>query len=96
MPTSRDIADIAGRVGRAEAAARLYGAADAQRERLGRPVEALVGAEYERDMAVARQALEEGAFAAAFAAGRELPLDQAVTEALALVTDDTGPARDLH
>jgi non-specific serine/threonine protein kinase len=77
-----DIADVAGRVGRAETAARLYGAADAQRERVGRPVEGLFRAEYERDVAIARESLGEAAFAAAWAAGRALPPEQAVAEAL--------------
>jgi DNA-binding CsgD family transcriptional regulator/tetratricopeptide (TPR) repeat protein len=77
-----DVADIAGRVGRAEAAARLYGAADAQREAAGRPVYALFRAEFERDVGIARAALGEAAFAAAWAAGRALPPEQAVAEAL--------------
>jgi DNA-binding CsgD family transcriptional regulator len=77
-----DIADIAGRVGRAEVAARLYGAADTQRERAGRPVEPLFRAEYARDVAIARRALGEAVFAAAYAAGRALTPEQAVAVAL--------------
>jgi non-specific serine/threonine protein kinase len=83
-----DVADIAGRIGRPEVAARLYGAAEAQRERDGRPVEPVYRAEFERDAAVSRWALGEAAFAAAWAAGRALPLEQAVAEALSL----TAPA----
>jgi non-specific serine/threonine protein kinase len=82
-----DVADIAGRIGRPEAAARLYGAATAQRERAARPVEPVFRAEYERDLAISRQALGEAAFATAFAAGRALTPEQAVAEALAV-----GPA----
>jgi DNA-binding NarL/FixJ family response regulator len=40
--------------------------------------------EAERDMAIARRALGEAAFAAAWAAGRATPLDRIVAEALAL------------
>jgi non-specific serine/threonine protein kinase len=90
-----DIADIAGRVGRAETAARLYGAADAQRERAGRPVDALFRAEYERDVAIARRALGAAVFAAAWAAGRALTPEQAVAEALdprAVTIAEVGPS----
>jgi predicted ATPase/DNA-binding CsgD family transcriptional regulator len=80
-----DIADIAGRVGRPATAARLYGAADAQRERLGLPIDPPFRPEYERDVAVARRALGEAAFAAGWAAGRAIPDEQAVAEALAVV-----------
>jgi non-specific serine/threonine protein kinase len=79
-----DTADIAGRIGRPDAAAHLYGAAEAERERYGRPVEPVYLAEFERDVAVSRRALGEDAFAAAWAAGRVLPHEQAVAEALAL------------
>ena len=65
-----DIADIAGRIGRPETAGRLYGAAEAQRERIGRPIEPVYQEEFEQDVAVARRALGEAAFAAAWAEGR--------------------------
>ncbi len=77
-----NIADIAGRTGRPEVAARLYAAAVGQRDRLGRPIETVFRAEHERDVAISRTALGEAAFAAAFAAGRSLTLEQAVEEAL--------------
>jgi non-specific serine/threonine protein kinase len=77
-----DIADIAGRIGRPVIAARLYGAAEAQREDFGRPVEPVFLAEFEQDVAVARRALGEAAFAVAWAAGRGLPPEQAVAVAL--------------
>jgi predicted ATPase/transcriptional regulator with XRE-family HTH domain len=79
-----DIADIAGRIGRPEFAARLYGAADEQRVRLGMPVAPIYRAEYERDLNISRAALGEQAFAAAWTAGHALPLEQAVVEALAI------------
>lgn len=78
-----DIADIAGRVGRPDVAVRLYGAADAQRERGGQGIGPLYQAEYDRDVAISRHALGDEAFTAAWAAGRALPLAQAVAEALA-------------
>jgi predicted ATPase/DNA-binding CsgD family transcriptional regulator len=76
-----DIADIAGRTRHAALAARLYGAADILRQRTGRPVEPVFRAEFERDVAVARQALGDAAFAEAWAAGRALSPEQAVDEA---------------
>jgi DNA-binding CsgD family transcriptional regulator len=89
MDYLEDIADIAGRIGRPEVAARLYGAADAQRERVQQPVGALYQAEFAREVAISRRTLGENAFAAGWADGRALPLDQAVAEALALTTDNT-------
>jgi non-specific serine/threonine protein kinase len=76
-----DLADIAGRTRHAALAARLYGAADTLRQRTGRPVEPVFRAEFERDVAVARRALGDEAFAEAWAAGRALSPEQAVAEA---------------
>ncbi len=83
-----DIADIAGRTGQPATAARLYGAADAQRARLGLPIDPPFRAEYERDVAVARQALGETDFATHWAAGQLLTEKQAVTEALSVSIPD--------
>ncbi len=83
-----DIADIAGRTGQPATAARLYGAADAQRAKLGLPIDPPFRAEYERDVAVARQALDETAFAAHWAAGQSLTEEQAVAEALSVTIPD--------
>ncbi|MGH2560948.1 MAG: LuxR C-terminal-related transcriptional regulator, partial [Thermomicrobiales bacterium] len=77
-----DIADIAGRAGAPEQAARLYGAADALRERFGRPIEPAFRTEFERDVAVARRVLGDAAFATAWAAGQALSAEQAAAEAL--------------
>jgi DNA-binding CsgD family transcriptional regulator len=88
-----DIADIAGRIGQPETAARLYGAADAQRQQLGLPIDPPFRAEYERDVAVARRALGEAAFAAAWAAGRALSDEQAVAEALAVSIQPASPSQ---
>jgi predicted ATPase/DNA-binding CsgD family transcriptional regulator len=86
-----DIADIAGRVGQPEIAARLYGAADKERTRHGEPVTPVFRVEYERDRALARRALGETAFAAAWAHGHAMPMAQTVAEALALSVPEADP-----
>jgi DNA-binding CsgD family transcriptional regulator len=78
-----DLADIAGMTGQPERAARLYGAAEALREVIGVPLPPYHRSEYEREVAVTREALGEQAFADAYAAGRALPVEEAVAEALA-------------
>jgi predicted ATPase len=65
-----------------ERAVRLWGAAAALRETIGAPRSPLWRAEWERDLGAARAALGEEAFAAAWAAGRALPLEEAVAYAL--------------
>ena len=66
-----------------ERAARLWGAAEGLRQTIGcRPAPA-TRATYERAMLAARAQLDDTTFAAAWAAGRALPLEQAITEALA-------------
>jgi non-specific serine/threonine protein kinase len=81
----KSLGTIAGLAGRAEQAARLFGASAAHFERLGYgdpwPSERLGR---ERDEAPVRKALSPDAFAAAWAAGRALPLDQAIAEAFAV------------
>jgi non-specific serine/threonine protein kinase len=69
--------------GEGERAARLLGAAEAQREVIGVPVDASFHRDYDRTVAAARDALGEPAFAAARAAGRALSREAAVAEALA-------------
>jgi tetratricopeptide (TPR) repeat protein len=79
-----DGASLAGAAGRAELAARLLGAAEALRERAGTPLKGIDQAEYAGDLAAARRGLSEAAFAAAWAAGRALPLEDALAEAEAV------------
>jgi predicted ATPase/transcriptional regulator with XRE-family HTH domain len=68
-----------------ERAARLWGAAERLQQAIGcRPAPA-ARTTYERALATARAQLDEEAFAAAWAAGRALSLDQAIAEALALI-----------
>jgi predicted ATPase len=82
-----------------ERASQLLGAAEAMREALGVPVPESERKEHNRSVAAARTALGETAFAAAWAAGRALPEEEAVNEALALVSAlvrDSDQARLLH
>jgi DNA-binding CsgD family transcriptional regulator len=82
-PVYHYLEDIAGRAGRQEFAARLYGAAGEQRARLGMPVEPVYREEYERDLNISRGAMGTAAFADAWAAGHELSRERAIAEALA-------------
>jgi predicted ATPase/DNA-binding CsgD family transcriptional regulator len=75
------LADIAMATGNAKSAARLYGAAYEQRERAGRPIEPAFRPRHEARIAVARRALGEDSFAAAWAAGQALSQHQVETEA---------------
>lgn len=79
-----DIADIAGATGQFISAVRLYGAAEALRERMDTPIPGMFEKEYQRDVNTSRRALPLAQFEAAWAAGRALTLDQAVAEALAV------------
>ncbi len=79
-----DIACLAAAQGHAEQAIRLAGAAATLREAIGAPLSAAERAKLDRSLALAREALGEGA-AATLAAGRGLTLDEATAEALAEV-----------
>ena len=70
------------RAGRAEAGARLFGAAERLREVLGAPLPPSERDRYEKGVAFARAPLAADDFAAAWAAGRSLSLDDAIAEAL--------------
>jgi predicted ATPase/class 3 adenylate cyclase len=77
-----------------ERAAQLLGAAAALREALGVPVPRSEREDHDHAVAATRTALGETAFAAAWAAGRALPVEEAVNEALALVNLVNALARD--
>jgi non-specific serine/threonine protein kinase len=64
-------------------AARLFGAAEAAREAFGTPVFAPYRPWFDRDVAAARAQLDPETFAAAWAEGGTMPLDEAITYALA-------------
>jgi tetratricopeptide (TPR) repeat protein len=66
-----------------ERAARLWGAAERLRQAIGCRSAPAARATYERAMVAARANLGEEGFAAAWEAGAALPLEQAITEALA-------------
>jgi predicted ATPase/DNA-binding CsgD family transcriptional regulator len=77
----RGLASVAAMTHRHERAARLFGAAEAVRETLGLPPPRH-HAQYGQAVARARAGLGDEAFAAAWAAGRALPLADAVAEAM--------------
>ena len=66
-----------------ERAARLWGTVEVLRETTRKRTAPGSRATYERALAAARAQLGEEAFAAAWAAGRALTLEQAIAEALA-------------
>jgi non-specific serine/threonine protein kinase len=66
----------------AEWAARLFGAAEGPLEATGGGLAAADQAEYDRYLALAREQLDEPAFGAAWAEGRAMTMEQAVTYAL--------------
>jgi tetratricopeptide (TPR) repeat protein len=68
--------------GDGERAAQLWGAAEAFREATGSQLDALEVRNYERWVTAARTRFDADAFAAAWAAGRALTLEQAIAEAL--------------
>jgi non-specific serine/threonine protein kinase len=77
-----DFAGLAGRQQQWERAARLLGAAEAVCADLGTALPVAMAAEYWRTVRGARSALGEEAFAAAWAAGRALSLEDAIQFAL--------------
>ncbi|HEX9369598.1 MAG TPA: tetratricopeptide repeat protein, partial [Roseiflexaceae bacterium] len=76
------IAGLAVGQGRPERAARLFGAAEALREAIGRPLHPGERTDYDRDLAAARAQLNQKSFAAAWAEGRAMTLEQAIAAAL--------------
>jgi DNA-binding CsgD family transcriptional regulator len=76
------LAGVAAHTDQAERAARLYGAASAQRTRLGTPIVAWDRRAYERGLDAARSALSPEAFAAAWQAGEALSLESLVAGAI--------------
>lgn len=69
--------------GQAERAAWLFGAAEALREAIGSRVSPGDRTDVERGLAAVREGLDEEAFAKAWAAGRAMPLDEAIDCAMA-------------
>jgi tetratricopeptide (TPR) repeat protein len=70
--------------GQPEQAAHLFGAAAALREAISAPLPPADHARHDHAVAAVRVALGEDAFAAAWEAGRTMPLEQAVAEAISM------------
>ncbi|MBV9278509.1 MAG: hypothetical protein JOZ41_00360, partial [Chloroflexi bacterium] len=75
------MAGLAAARGRVESAAALFGAADALRERIGRPVWPVNRRVNERDLESVRTTMGEERFTRVWAAGRAMPLEDAITYA---------------
>jgi predicted ATPase/DNA-binding CsgD family transcriptional regulator/Tfp pilus assembly protein PilF len=83
------LAAVASLLGQQERAARLFGAVEALREVSGIRLLPLLRADYDRAVEGIRAHLDEATFAAAWAKGRAMLLEQAIEEALA--TQDESP-----
>jgi hypothetical protein len=83
------LAGLAAAEDQAERAARLFGAAEALRAAIGAPLPPGDRVRCHRGLALTRAALGEEAFAAAWAAGRAMSLNQATAYALEDGSDDT-------
>ena len=77
------LARVTGDTGQPERAARLFGAAEALREAIHVRLEYVDRIEEDRNIDAVRTQLDEAAFAAAWAEGRAMTLEQAVDYALA-------------
>jgi len=76
------LAGVAAAQGNPGRAARLFGAVEARREALGEPLPLAYRAGYEHDVTTARAQLDDATFAAAWAAGQAMSLEQAIAYAL--------------
>jgi predicted ATPase/DNA-binding SARP family transcriptional activator len=81
------LAAVAVAEAQSERAVRLFGAAEGLREAIGAPLPPADRAEHNRSVAAARTALGEEAFAAAWAEGRALSLEAAISYALEACAD---------
>ncbi len=87
------LAGVAGAQKQSLRAARLFGAAEALREIINFPLAPSNRAYYERIVATPRAQLDAAAFAVAWAEGRVMTLEQAIT--LALADDPPAAAGDV-
>jgi hypothetical protein len=78
-PCLEGLAAVTAEQGELVWAAHLWGAAEALREAIGTPVPPVSRLDYERVVAKARAQLGSETFARAWAEGRTMPLEQAVT-----------------
>jgi predicted ATPase/Tfp pilus assembly protein PilF len=82
------LAGVAAVQGQAERAARLWGAAEALRDAIGAPLPPADRIRYQPYLTAASTSLGRAAFAAAWAEGQVMPLEQAVAYALSESTSD--------
>ena len=82
--------------GQLRRAARLFGVAAATRHQIGLPLTPIERPRYERLVAAVRTQLDEETFAAAWAAGAALSLEQAIAEALSDEPDASAVERFPH
>jgi predicted ATPase/DNA-binding CsgD family transcriptional regulator len=75
-PALEGLAAVVAAQGESTWAARLWGKAEAQRETINTPLPPLYRADYEQAVALARSQLDELSFAAAWAEGRAMTLEQ--------------------
>ncbi len=76
------LAGVAGCKGQPERAARLFGAAEALHQAFGTHIEHADRIEYDHNVAATRAQLDEATFTLAWAEGRAMTLEQAITAAL--------------
>jgi ATP/maltotriose-dependent transcriptional regulator MalT len=88
------LAGVAGARGHFEYAARLFGAVEALHAANGESLHPANRRIYDRTVATVRAQMDEVTFAAAWAAGRSMPLEQAIAEALAQRPPDPAEARN--
>jgi transposase len=89
----RGLAGVAAAQNQPEQAARLFGATEALLNATGMRLEPFEQGEHDQHIAVARAQLDEAAFAAAWAEGRALSLEQAISEALTSIRKPAAPIR---
>jgi predicted ATPase/DNA-binding CsgD family transcriptional regulator len=85
------LAVVAAGCRRGTQAARLFGAAAGLREVIGAPIPPAQRERREHNFAAARATVDEATFAAAWAEGRALPLEQAIAEADAITGASPAP-----
>jgi predicted ATPase/DNA-binding XRE family transcriptional regulator len=86
------LASVAGSEGRGQRAACLWGAAEALRESMGVPLRPADIPDYESRVGAARSQIDTPAWDSAWAAGRAMGMEQAITYALEMEADEPNPA----
>jgi len=89
----RGLAGVAAARREPEQAARLFGATETLLNITGMKLEPFEQSEHDQHIAVARAQLDEAAFAAAWAAGQAMSLDQAIAEAQSFIRKPATPIR---